>query len=222
MFFDIFIQCLGFIAIAMNLISVQFNTHFKIMLFKSLGSFLFCVQYLLLGAYTGMVMDLVGVIRNFVFAHNVKKGKSNKWWIVFFSVITVAAGITTIALTWGATLNTLSRFTTNPTGLTVLAVFISILSVLAKLISTIGYGFKSPHAIRMINLPTFCMWIIYNTIVFSLAGILSDAMSIGSIIIAEIRFRKKPEPKTTTDANDILLEKENSVSQTDTELNAKI
>jgi hypothetical protein len=64
------------------------------------------------------------------------------------------------------------------------------------------------------------MWIIYNTIVFSLAGILSDAMSIGSIIIAEIRFRKKPE-QTTTNANDDVLEKENSVSQTDTELTAK-
>jgi hypothetical protein len=193
MFYTIFVQALGFIAISMNILSAQFNTHWKIMFFKSLGSFLFCVQYLLLGAFTGMIMDFLGVIRNFVFAYNVKKNKSNKWWIVFFSLITAAAGITTIILTWDATLKVLTRWTTNPNGLFILAIAISILSVLAKVISTIGYGAKSAHAIRMINLPTFSMWIIYNFIVFSIAGVVSDAMSIISIIIAEIRFRKKPE-----------------------------
>ena len=75
---EIIAQIIGFLAIAMNIISVQFNTHFKIMLFKSLGSFLFCVQYLMLGAYPGFVMDFIGVIRNFVFAYNVKRNKSNK------------------------------------------------------------------------------------------------------------------------------------------------
>lgn len=194
-FFDYVVQAIGFVAIAMNILSVQFNTHFKIMLFKSLGSFLFALQYLLLGAYTGLVMDLVGVIRNFVFAFNVKKNKSNKWWIVIFCLITAFAGIATIILTWNKTLNTLSKWSSNPSKIMALAVFISIISVVAKLGSTIGYGFKSPHAIRMINLPTFVMWICYNVIVFSLAGIVSDSMSIGSIIIAELRYREKPKSK---------------------------
>ena len=193
MFVIVLAQIIGFLAIAMNIIAVQFNTHFKIMLFKSLGSFLFCVQYLLLGAYTGMVMDLVGVIRNFIFANNVKKGKSNKWWIVLFCLITATAGITTIIFTWSATIKTLSRWTENTNSLTTLAVIISVISILAKLLSTIGYGFKSPHAIRMINLPTFAMWCVYNFMVFSFAGIASDSMSIISIIIAEIRFKKKPK-----------------------------
>ncbi len=192
-FYDVLIQAIGFIAIAMNIISVQFNKHWTLMLFKSLGSFCFCVQYLLLGAFTGTVMEVVGVIRNFVFAYNVKKNKSNKWWIVFFSIITVVSGIITITLTWGATLSALSHWTNNANALTFIAVLISILSITAKLLSTIGYGAKDPHKIRMINLPTFSMWIIYNCIVTSLAGMLSDSMSIVSIIIAEIRFRKKPE-----------------------------
>ncbi|MBR2499055.1 MAG: YgjV family protein [Clostridia bacterium] len=200
-FIDILAQIVGFFAIAMNILSVQFNTHFKIMFFKSLGSFLFCVQYLMLGAFTGLVMDFVGVIRNFVFAHNVKKGRSNKWWIVLFCIITAGAGITTIILTWNKTLTVLSRWTSNPSGLMALAIFISVISVTAKLISTIGYGFKSPHAIRMINLPTFAMWISYNVIVCSIAGIVSDSMSIGSIIVAEIRYRKKPETENEISNN---------------------
>ncbi len=197
-FFDVLAQVVGFVAIAMNIISVQFNTHFKIMLFKSLGSFLFCVQYLMLGAFTGCVMDFIGVIRNFVFSYNVKKGKSNNWWIVLFCIITLIAGVTTIILTWSKTLNVLTRWSSNSSIIIALAFYLSIVSVLAKLISTIGYGFKSPHAIRMVNLPTYVMWISYNALALSIAGIVSDSMSIGSIIIAELRFRK---PKNTTENN---------------------
>lgn len=194
--FDFIVQAIGFFAIVMNIVAMQFNSHGFIMLFKSLGSFLFCLQYLLLGAFSGLVMDFIGVVRNFIFAYNVKKGRSNKWWIVFFSVFTVVAGVITIALTWTATLATLSRWSSNATLLIILAIFISIISILAKLLSTIGYGFKNPHTIRMVNLPTFCMWIVYNFIVGSFAGMLSDSMSIGSIIIAEVRFKKKPEEQS--------------------------
>ena len=196
-FFDIFVQLIGFIAITMNILSVQFNSHWMIMLFKSLGSFMFCLQYLLLGAFTGMIMEVVGVIRNFVFAHNVKNNKSNKKWMIFFSVITIFSGVITTILTWSATLTVLSRLSSNSTTLNVIAVLISTLSISAKLLSTIGYGIKNPHVIRMINLPSSFMWIIYNSIVSSLAGIVSDSMSIVSIIIAEIRFKKKPQDKNT-------------------------
>ena len=196
MLFDIIVQAIGFVAIAVNILAVQFNTHGLIMLFKSLGSFLVCIQYLLLGAFTGLVMDFIGVIRNFVFAYNVKKGKSNKWWIVIFSILTAGLGIVTIIFTWEKTLTTLSRWSANATVLTVLAVFISVISVTAKLITTIGYGAKDPHKVRMINLPSFSLWIIYNVTVLSLAGAINDGMSIISILIAEYRFRKKPEEKT--------------------------
>ena len=194
MWWDIFVQGIGFVAIAMNILSAQFNTHFKVMLFKSLGSFLAAVQYLFLGAFVGMAMDIIGVVRNFVFAYNVKKNKSNKLWIIFFSIFTAVVGIVMIIFTWQATLKVLTRWTNNPTWLFVLAMIVSTLSILAKVISTIGYGAKSAHLIRLINLPTFSMWIIYNFVVFSIAGMISDAMSISSIIVAEIRFRNEKEP----------------------------
>ena len=144
----------------------------------------------MLGAFSGCVMDFIGVIRNFVFSYNVKKGRSNKWWVVLFCIITLVAGVSTIILTWSKTLNVLTRWSSNSSIIIALAFYLSIVSVLAKIISTIGYGFKSPHAIRMINLPTFVMWISYNVFSLSLAGVASDTMSIASIIVAEIRYRK--------------------------------
>ncbi len=193
MFLDVLIQIIGFVGIALNILSVQFNTHWKIMLFKTLGSMTFVIQYILLGAWVGMVMDLIGSIRNIIFTLNVKNGKSNKWWIVFFSLITFVAGVTTIAMTWDKSIGYASNWSNNANTVLIIAVSISIISIVAKLLTTIAYGFKNPHIIRMVNLPSNACWVVYNLVAFSIAGVINDLMCLGSIVIAEIRFRKKPE-----------------------------
>ena len=190
-FFDIFIQVIGFIGIALNILSVQFNKHWKIMLFKTLGSMTFVLQYILLGAWVGMVMDLIGSIRNVVFTLNVQKGKSNKFWIVFFSVITFVAGVVTIISTWDKAIGYASNWSSNADVVLYIAISISIISIVAKLLTTIAYGFKDPHTIRMVNIPSNACWVVYNVVAFSIAGVINDLMCLVSIIIAEIRFSKK-------------------------------
>ncbi len=194
--FEIFVQIIGFVAMGACILSVQFNTHFKIMAFKAISSFLFGVQYILLGSFTAVVMELIGVVRNFVFAINVKKQKSNAFWIVFFSIITVVSGVFTLYLSWDKTLSALSRYTTNPNGLKVLGIVFSGVAIIAKLISTIGYGLKSPHLIRLLNLPSYTLWILHDIVFLSIASVINNALAIGSIVIAEIRFRK---PKINLD-----------------------
>ena len=192
--FEIIVQTIGFLGTAFMLIATQFNTHGKIMIFKTLGSFSFCVQYLLMGAYTGMVMDIVGTIRNIVFAYNVRKDKSNKFWIFFFSTITVGAGVATLVLTWSTLVERVSWLAGGNSSIALLlAVLVSIISIIAKLLSTIAYAFKDAHRIRMLTLPTSAGWLIYNVVVFTLAGIINESLTLISIIIAELRFRKKPE-----------------------------
>lgn len=191
MFFEVLIQVIGFTAIAFNLIAVQFNTHGKIIAFKTIGSSLFCLQYLLLGAYTGMVMDLIGSIRNIVFAQTVKKGKPTKNYIIFFSILTLILGVLSIILTWDVSS---IKWTDSVRLATVIMVIVSIISIIAKLLTTVAYGIKNPHLIRIINLFSCSLWVVYNFIVFSLAGVINEIMSITSIIIAEIRF-KKPKAK---------------------------
>ena len=190
MLFEILVQALGFVAIALNIIAVQFNKYGTIIFFKTLGSILFALQYFLLGAYTGMVMDLVGSIRNIIFSLNVKNKRSNKLPVIFFSLITVISGIVTIALTWDVSE---IRWTNNIKVATVLMVVISILSITAKLISTIAYSIGDPHKMRILNLPSSGCWIIYNFVAFTLAGIVNEIMTLSSIIIAEFRFRKVKE-----------------------------
>ena len=186
---DIFIQALGFVAIAFNLIAVQFNSHGKIVFMKTVGSFLFGVQYFFLHAYTGVVMELVGWIRNILFIYLVKKNKPTFWWIVFFSAFTVATGLTTIILTWESSVISVKWLTSDQNFAVLLTVAISVLSIIAKVLSTVAYGINDAHKIRMINLPTSSCWIVYNFVSFSLAGILNEAMTIISIMIAELRYK---------------------------------
>lgn len=206
-FLDILIQVIGFIGIALNILAVQFNKHWKIMLFKTLGSLTFVIQYIFLGAWVGMVMDMIGSIRNIIFTLNVKNNKSNKWWIVFFSVITFAAGVTTIIMTWNKSIGYASNWSSDVNVVVIIAISISIISIIAKLLTTIAYGFKSPHVIRMVNLPSNICWVIYNVVAFSIAGVINDLMCLISTIIAEIRFRKKTEKKVDSNVFESTSEK---------------
>lgn len=187
MFVEVLIQTIGFIAIAVNILAMQYNSHAKIVIMRTLGSFLFGIQYLLLSAYAGVVMELIGWIRNITFIFLVKKGKSTKPWIVFFSLITVASGVSTILLTWNYSINGI-RWTDSIPLATALLVGISVLSIVAKVLSTVAYGVKNPRSIRMLNLFTSPCWLVYNLVAFSIAGVANEIMTICSIIVAEKRF----------------------------------
>lgn len=73
MFFKICVQFIGFIGAAFGFIAYQNNNHKKIMLFKTASELTFALQFVLLRAYTGVAMNLIGCARNLVFADRVKK-----------------------------------------------------------------------------------------------------------------------------------------------------
>ena len=50
---------------------------------------------------------------------------------------------------------------------------------------------KSPRVIRALNLPSSTCWLIYNSIYFSVAGLMNEILVITSIIIAEVRLYHK-------------------------------
>ncbi len=178
--FDILVQALGFIGIGLNIIALQFNKHWKIVLLRTIGSALFVVQYILLGAYTGAAMDGIGLIRNLLFMWLVSKEKPTQIYIVIFCIITVGIGI----YTWEG--------------------WLSILAIIAKVVSTIGYGIRSPRLIRALNIPSNGCWIAYNTVHLSIAGVIDACLGIASAIIGEIRYTKKEKKlKISEKSNDL-------------------
>lgn len=190
MLYQIFVQGIGVVAVLCTIIAVQFNSHIKIMFFKTLSELLFAVQLVLLGSMTGAVMNFVGIIRNVIFVIVVRKNKSITPWIIVFMIVTLASGITTAVLSFNSTLNNLySKYNLYFIAI-ILVILVSILPITAKTLTTIGYAKKNPHKLRMLNLPSCLCWLTHDIIIFSIAGILNNVFNVCSIIVAEIRYRK--------------------------------
>ena len=128
----------------------------------------FAIQYFIMGAYTGAWMDLVSGGRNFLFYKLVQKGKSTLPVIIGFSCLIVFLGVAS----WAGPL--------------------SLLPMVAKVISTVSYGMKNEKLLRYITLPSCIFWIVYNFTVGGWEAMIGDILSLGSIIIAIYKFDLRP------------------------------
>ncbi|MBP5467083.1 MAG: YgjV family protein [Clostridia bacterium] len=168
----ILIQSIGIVGAVFGFIAYQCNKHNKIMVFKTVSECIFAVQFALLGAYTGVAMNILGSTRNLVFSQVVKKNKSTLPYIILFAVLSVGA----VILTWGGP--------------------ISLLAMAGKLCTTVAFGFCKPQTVRFISFPGSILWIIYDLINFSLAGVITEVFAMISIIFASARyFKANAKPK---------------------------
>ena len=72
-----------------------------------------------------------------------------------------------------------------------MTIIISVMSIVAKILSTIGYGKEDPKTIRALNYPSSSLWLVYNVISFSLSGIITEVLVLISLTIATIRYKDK-------------------------------
>ena len=168
---QLLIRILGIIALILCVIPFQFKKHKHIVLCKMASELMFAAQYFLLGpaAYTGACLDLISGGRNFLFYKLVEKNKSTTPVILLFSAFMIVLG----AVTW--------------TG------WLSLLPVCAKVISTVSYGMRNEKLLRFITLPSCILWIIYNITVGGWEAMVSDTLSLISILIAIWKFDIRPK-----------------------------
>ena len=65
---------------------------------------------------------------------------------------------------------------------------ISLLPVVAKLITTVSYGIKNERMLRYITLPSCILWIAYNVTLTAWEGVIADSLAFLSILIAIYKF----------------------------------
>lgn len=164
--YDLFIQCIGFIALALFIFSYQIKSNLALFLFQSMGNILFAVQFCLLGGFGGAISCLINSTRN-VFVIIGKKHPifKHKAWAILICVLSLLCCIST----WK------NAF--------------SILPFIAVLSSTIGYWTDNALKIRMVNL--LCAspcWLIYDASIHSLGGVLNELLTISSVLISIYRF----------------------------------
>lgn len=161
---QILIRALGIIGLVLSFIPFQFKRHKHIVLCKMLSSCVFSVQYFLMGAYTGAWLDLVSALRNYLFYKFVDRKLSTLPVTMAFSLLIVVLGIGS----WGG--------------------WLSLLPIIAKLLSTVSYGMKNERMLRFIALPSCILWIVYNLMVGGYEAAIGDFLAFVSIIIAIYQF----------------------------------
>lgn len=170
---EIWIDILGALGIVAAVLAFQCKRHGRVLTYRTANEVFFGIQFFLLGAYTGVAMNLVGSIRNTVFTLQVKHGKSTRLTAFLFCLFFLLAGL----YTWEGPK--------------------SILVIVAKIISTLAFGNKNLLIVRLLILFTSSSWLIYDLFSGSMAGVVCEALTLTSILIALWRFhlpRKKKEP----------------------------
>jgi len=158
-------QGIGMVGLIFAIISFQNNKRNLILIFLGLAQMCFIVHFALLEVWPAFAVNIVAVVRTFSFLLRGRKRwmEKNTLMYVFIFLFCIAG-----ALSWNGAL--------------------SLLPVMAMTIETFGLWKKNPRLIRSIVIIPRPLWITYNAIHHSYAGVLTELFVVGSLIAGIVRF----------------------------------
>ena len=173
----IFAQILGFVGMLMNVSSFQCRQQKQLIRFQLFGGIIFSVHFWLLGAVTGSVLNVICIFRALVFSNKEKAWARWKGWPVVF----ILAFFTMYALNFLA-------FGMEPTAYNLIIELLPTIGVVAV---TVGFAVQSVFYTRMSGLINSPSWLVYNCISGSIGGVLTEALSLLSILAGILRLDVK-------------------------------
>ncbi len=156
---------LGFVAVGLFFYSYQVTSKRSLMIIQTVATALSCVQYLLIGAFSGFALNIVCIIRNFVFYFRDKNQRTDLASPIVLSLCIAAASV----LSWEGPH--------------------SLLITLGLVVNTMCMGICDAKALRKTILISSSLILVYNVFAFSYSGILSESISLLSVVIGIIRYR---------------------------------
>lgn len=171
---EIVAQIFGIVGMICNILVFQQKTHKKVLIWQFFAASAFALNYFLLGAVVGGMLNVVGAIRSIVFLYKEKTKANSVFWLIFF----ICAFSSSYPLTFLA-------FGTEPT---LKNFVIELLPVIAMIIATITLRMGSAKAVRGFGLISSPMWLIYNCFSGSIGAIASEILNLISIIVGIFRF----------------------------------
>lgn len=163
-------QIIGLIAVATFLLSFQQKKRKNIILFNLISRCLYILQYLLLGAFTGAVFDILAAVSS-AFAgkkHLNFIKKHIKAVIIITNICIFAAGV-------------IIAFSNKS--------FLDLFALAGVLLEINALWLTSEKAIRWVSLFSAPFWFTYNFLSCAYGSALGNIFMMISIIIAMIRYR---------------------------------
>ena len=183
---EIVAQGFGIVGMIFNLLVFQQKTHKGVTLCQFFAAVAFAANYLMLGAFVGGILNVVGGVRAAVFFFKEKTHANSVVWLIIF----ILAFASSYPLT----------FFVFDTAVTIPNLIIEILPVVAMIIITVSLRLGSAKAVRFMGLFSSPMWLTYNIFSGSIGAIASEILNLISMIVGIIRFDIKREKKNGTNA----------------------
>lgn len=170
--FDILPHILGAIALIIWVISLQCSKKYKMLFLQLVSNILYGIQYVIWGLFSAASMNLVSIVRCYIFGQNSKKNKETP---IFFLGIFVTA-IIVLALINAKT-------------------FLDWIPIFAALLFTISSWQKSTRIICICCLIASVFLAFYNLIIGAYINLAGNAFEIASAAIAIFRSYLKKGKK---------------------------
>ena len=165
-------QIIGISAVGLYLLSYQLKKRKQIVWVTCFSNALYVLQYVLLGAFSGAVMDTLSTVGSF-FAGKKHSPTIKKYakWIAAVNLAVIAGAGLAIALARQD--------------------YIELLPIAGALFQTGGLWCEDEQTIRKFGLCSAPFWLVYNFISQAYGAAVGSVLVIISVVTAMLRYRKK-------------------------------
>lgn len=159
----------GVLAVAIFLLSYQQKKRKNIIIWNVVSRCLYVVQYVLLGAYSGAVLDVIGAGVSVI-----AEKKEHPRLARHIKAVVIACNLVIIGV-----------------GLLLYENIFSLLPIVGVLLHTGAFWLRDERTIRRISLLGSPFWLAYNLVSRAYGSCVGDLLTMVSIVVAMVKYRKK-------------------------------
>lgn len=175
--FEIIAQAIGIAAMIFNIISYQGKKQSTVIALQLVGGALFAINFLMLGAVVGGLLNIIAVIRAIIFLFKDKLKADRLPWFIGFVLIYISVYVLNFTL-----------FGKEPTAFNLI---IEILPVIGMTALNVGFRLKNASDVRRCGLVSSPSWLVYNLVAGSWGAIVCEAITLISIFVGMFRHDRK-------------------------------
>lgn len=175
--FEIIAQAIGIAAMIFNIISYQGKKQSTVIALQLVGGALFAINFLMLGAVVGGLLNIIAVIRAIIFLFKDKLKADRLPWFICFIIIYVGIYILNFTV-----------FEKEPTAFNLI---IEVLPVVGMIALNVGFRLKNASDVRKCGLVSSPAWLIYNLVAGAWGAIICETVTLISIFVGMFRHDRK-------------------------------
>ncbi len=94
-FYSLFVQAIGFIPSFISILSIQLKTRKRILIMQLTAGLMWVLHYYLLGAYTAVLTNSIGIFRSTISYFNDRKWAKSNLWLYLIITLSILSSIVT-------------------------------------------------------------------------------------------------------------------------------